>query len=85
VILQSFKIISIITLSNIITAFRINNREVEKVFFLISNLIILPPHFNIKIKIISSGIISRFYTTTHRKFRGLAIFLGYNPIAFYLD
>ena len=56
-----------------------------EVFFLASNLIISPPRFSIEIEIISGGVAGRFCTTTHREFRGLAIFLGYNPIAFYLD
>ena len=84
-ILQSFKIIFIITLSSIVAAFRIDNYEIKKVFFLINNLIISPPRFSIEIEIISGNITGRFYIIIYREFRGLAIFLGYNLMAFYLD
>ena len=83
--MRSFKIIFITTLSSVIAAFRIDNREIGKVFLLINNLIILPPHFSIEIEITDSGIVGRFYITTYREFRGLATFLKYNPVAFYLD
>ena len=82
---QSFKIISITTLSSIVIVFRINNCEIGKIFFLINNLIISPPHFSIEIEIINSNIINRFYIITYREFRGLIIFLKYNLIIFYLD
>jgi len=58
---------------------------VRKVFFLISNLIILLLYFSIEIEIINSNIINRFYIITYREFRGLIIFLKYNLIIFYLD
>ena len=82
---RSFKIISIIILSSVVAAFQIDNREVGEIFFLANNLIISPPRFNIEIEIIGGDIINRFYIIIYREFRGLAIFLGYNPIAFYLD
>ena len=63
-----------------------DNREVGEVFFLTNNLIISLPHFSVEIfEIISGGITGRFYIITYREFRGLAIFLGYNPVVFYLD
>ena len=63
-----------------------DNREVGEVFFLANNLIILLPRFSVEIfEIISGGITDRFYIITYREFRGLAIFLGYNLIVFYLD
>ena len=83
--MQFFKIISIITLSSIIVAFQIDNYKVRKVFLLINNLIISPPRFNIEIEIIGDSITDRFYIIIYREFRGLAIFLRYNPIIFYLD
>ena len=61
IILQFFKIIFIIILSNIITAFRIDNYKVGKVFLLVNNLIILPLYFSIKITIIDSNIVDHFY------------------------
>ena len=67
-------------------AFRINNFEIGKLFFLINNLIILLLYFGIKIsEIANSSITGRFCLRTYRKLRGLTIFLGYNLIAFYLD
>ena len=61
-ILRSFRIISIAILSNIVAAFRSDNREVGKLFFSANNLIISPPRFNIKIsEIIDSNIAGRFY------------------------
>ena len=70
---------------NIIVAFRINNYKVRKVFFLISNLIILLLYFGIEIEIISSNITDHFCIIIHREFKGLVIFLEYNSIAFYLN
>jgi len=67
-------------------AFQIDNYKVEKVFFLTNNLIKLLLYFNIKIfKIIGGSIAGHFYIIIHREFRGLATFLEYNPMAFYLD
>ena len=86
IILRFFKIISVIILSSVVVAFRIDNYEVGKVFFLANNLIILLPYFSVEIfEIINGSIAGRFYIITYREFRGLAIFLGYNPVAFYLD
>ena len=63
-----------------------NNRKIREIFFLANNLIILPPRFDIKIfEITSNNITDRFRITTYREFRGLAIFLGYNLMIFYLD
>ena len=69
-----------------LAAFRINNRKVGELFFSANNLITSPPRFNIKIsKIADNNIAGRFYLKIYRDFRDLAIFLGYNLIAFYLD
>ena len=69
-----------------LAAFRIDNREVGELFFLANNLIISPPRFSIEIsEITNSSIAGRFRLRTYREFRGLATFLGYNPIAFYPD
>ena len=85
-ILRFFKIIFITILLSIVAVFRIGNCEVGKVFFLINNLIKLLPRFSIEIFEITDGsIINYFYIITYREFRGLAIFLEYNPIVFYLD
>ena len=63
-----------------------DNREVGEVFFLANNLIILLPRFSVEIFEITSGSITgRFCIITYREFRGLATFLGYNPVAFYSD
>ena len=63
-----------------------DNCEVGEVFFLANNLIILLPHFGVEIfEITGGGIASCFCIITHREFRSLAIILGYNPVAFYLD
>jgi hypothetical protein len=63
---QSFKIIFIAILLSIIAVFRINNREVEEVLFLISNLIRSPPRFDVEIfKIINDDVAGCSYTTTH--------------------
>ena len=71
---------------SILAAFRIDNLEVGKLFFLVNNLIISPLYFGVKIsEVTSGGIAGRFCLRTYRELRGLAIFLGYNPIAFYLD
>ena len=85
-ILQFFKIIFIIILLNILAVFRIDNRKVGKLFFLVNNLIILLPYFSIEIsKVINSNIASYFYIIIYRELRDLIIFLGYNLIVFYLD
>ena len=85
-ILRFFKITFIIILLSILAAFRIDNREVGELFFSVNNLIILLLRFSIEIsKMIGSNIASRFRIITYRELRGLAIFLGYNLIAFYLD
>jgi len=69
-----------------LAAFRIDNREVGELFFSANNLMILLPRFGVEISEMTGGdIASRFRIMTYRKLRGLAIFLGYNPIAFYLD
>ena len=69
-----------------LAAFRIDNREVGKLFFSTNNLMISLPRFGIEISEVTDGdIAGRFRTTIYREFRGLAIFLGYNPIVFYLD
>ena len=81
---RSFKRTSNAILSSTIAVFRIDNREVGELFFSANNFIISPPHFGVEIfEIISSKIASRFCTTTYREFKGLTIFLRYNPIAFY--
>jgi len=73
-------------LLSILAAFRIDNRKVGKLFFSINNLIISLLRFGVEIsEVIGGNITSRFRTTTYRELRGLAIFLGYNLIAFYLD
>ena len=77
---------SIIILLSALVAFRINNLEVEKLFFLINNLIILLLRFSVKIsEVVGGSMAGRFYLRTYRELRGLTIFLGYNPIAFYPD
>ena len=71
---------------NILAAFRINNREIKKLFFLVNNLIILLLYFNIEIfKIINNNIINYFCLIIYRELKNLIIFLEYNFIAFYLD
>ena len=73
-------------MSSVVAAFRIDNHKVGELFFLANNLIRSPPHFGIEIfKITGGSIASRFHLRTHREFRGLATFLGYNPVAFYSD
>ena len=43
-------------------------------------------YFSIKIfEIIGNSITGYFYIITYREFRGLIIFLKYNPVAFFLD
>ena len=46
---------------------------------------ILPPRFGVEIETTGGSIAGRFYIIIHREFRGLAIFLEYNSITFYLD
>jgi hypothetical protein len=80
------RITFIATLSSAITAFRIDNREAGELFFSANNFIISPLRFSVKIsEIIGSGVADCFRTTTHREFRGLVTFLGYNPVAFHSD
>ena len=56
----------IIILLNILIAFQIDNFEIEELFFLVNNLIILLLHFSIKIsEIIDSNIASHFYLRTY--------------------
>ena len=63
-----------------------DNYKVGEVFFLTNNLIILLLRFGIEIfEITNSSITGYFYIITYREFKGLIIFLGYNPVAFYLD
>ena len=77
---------SIAILLSVIAAFRIDNREVGELFFLANNLIISPPRFGVEIsEITDSSIAGRFRLRTYREFRGLATFLGYNPVVFYPD
>ena len=73
-------------MSSALAAFRIDNYEVGELFFSANNLIISLPRFSIEIsEVTNSDIAGRFRTTTYRELRGLAIFLGYNPVAFYSD
>ena len=58
----------------------------KELFFLANNLIILLLYFSVKIfEIIGGDIADYFYITIYREFRGLAIFLKYNFIIFYLN
>jgi len=76
----------IVILLSALATFRIDNREVGKLFFSANNLMISLPRFGVEISEVTGGnIASRFRTTTYRELRGLATFLGYNPVAFYLD
>jgi len=44
------------------------------------------PRFGVEIsEVTNSDMAGRFRTTTYQELRGLATFLGYNLIAFYLD
>jgi hypothetical protein len=75
---------SIIILLSVLAAFRINNREVGELFFSVNNLTRSPPRFSIEIfEVVGGSMAGRFRITTYRELRDLAIFLGYNPMAFY--
>ena len=69
-----------------LAAFRIDNREVGELFFSVNNLMISLPRFGVEISEVTDGdMAGRFRITTYRELRGLATFLGYNLVAFYLD
>ena len=73
-------------LSSALAAFRIDNLEVGELFFSANNLMISPPRFGVKISEVASGDVAGcFHLTTHQDLRGLATFLGYNPVAFHPD
>ena len=73
-------------MSSALAAFRIDNREVGELFFSANNLMISPLRFGVEIsEVAGGGVAGRFRTTTYRELRGLATFLGYNPVAFYLN
>ena len=83
---RSFRTISIVILSNVLVAFRIDNHEVGELFFLANNLIILLLRFGVEIsEVIGSDVAGRFCLTIYQELRNLATFLEYNSVAFYPD